>query len=207
MPTPDFGPDFVDGQDATAEVFNDKWDLLKALLDSGVTGLDEDNINLAAIAPLIDFQGGRLKQTTGLVQQTGGAQNLSTSYGDLTGATVTITPAVACHALITATWELQAESDNASNANSVTVEAVGRLVVDGTGQEEARLNRRTFLAVDNSFPTRIDFYGVRGTVTQVYRIPLTAAPHTLKLQAAINNGDFANSFCHQARFIYQLVAQ
>lgn len=49
MPVPDFGPDYVDGQDATAEVFNDKFDLLRALLDADLTGLDEDNLQTEII--------------------------------------------------------------------------------------------------------------------------------------------------------------
>jgi hypothetical protein len=51
VPAFDSGPAYVDGQTATAEVFNDKWDLLEEFLN--VTKLDDDNLQLSAIVAAI----------------------------------------------------------------------------------------------------------------------------------------------------------
>lgn len=225
MPELDLGTDLLDGQTATANLWNDKFDAILDLLN--VTKLDDENIQAGAIiAALIgdgavtaakvatdaitnakvsasaaiagsklDTGDGRLVQATGLAAASGDL-SLGTSYADITGATVTFTPDVACYALVTAIFDFAITA----TGNIYTADLFGTLVVDGTAQTaEARLTD-----TDDSSA------GARATVSQVYRVALTAGDsHTLKLQ-----GKRASTIIGSAalkatntQFIYQLVAQ
>lgn len=94
MPTPDFGPDYVDGETASAAIFNDKFDLIKALLDKDLTGLDAENIQdgivdldllasdvLAVLAGLGANVGGNVAHGHSIILPEGSRTN--TAYGAL----------------------------------------------------------------------------------------------------------------------------
>lgn len=154
------------------------------------------NANVASSAAItgdkLDTTDGRLKQTVGLVTASSNL-SLTGSYSDITGATVTFTPDVACYALVTAVFDLEID-----NTNAIQV-ATGTLTVDGSAQTRTAVLAQNTNSGSNITP--------RATVTQVYRVPLTAASHTLKLQAMRTASGSATCYSANTNFLYQLVAQ
>ena len=106
----------------------------------------------------------------GFVACTSNTTSASTTNVDITGATVTFTPDVACTMIIQAVFDTQ---------SSVTGDiAAGRIVVDD-------------VAVANSQGTSMvsqDTGGYRKTVSCLAVVNLTAASHTIKLQIARASG-------------------
>jgi len=106
----------------------------------------------------------------GFVACTSNTTSASTTNVDITGATVTLTPGVACTMIIQAVFDTQ---------SSVTGDiAAGRIVVDGG-------------AVTTSQGTSMvsqDTGGYRKTVSCLAVVNLTAASHTIKLQIARASG-------------------
>ncbi len=100
---------------------------------------------------------------------TAGTYALTTSFADVTNMSLSITPAVASKIIVAGVWDF--------NANGVagTDEAEGRLLVDGAAQDDLAF----FIFSQNSS---------RATVGQFYAANLTAAAHTIKMQAMnLNN--------------------
>lgn len=82
------------------------------------------------------------------------------NYSDVPGASVTFTPAIAGYALVMITVDCSMSSGGLLSA---------KLVVDGTAEsEEALIQAPSGTA--------------RATVSQTYRVSLSAASHTLKIQ-------------------------
>jgi hypothetical protein len=163
------------------------------ILDGAVTNAKVDS-SAAIAGSKLDTIDGRLKQTVGFVVATGDLNPLTTSYVDVPGATVTFTPDVACYALVQVTFDFVCQTDvTGSNVTS------GVLVVDGTPQ-----GRIAYLGMTNNNAAHIS---TTATATQTYRIALSAASHTLKLQAKKSAADSAACFLDNTNFSYQLTAQ
>lgn len=105
-----------------------------------------------------------LKPTYGRLQATSNL-TLSTALQDIPGCTVTFSPATASNVLV---WGVFAANGNSAVTAGDLMQ--GALVVDGTAQGSSA----TFV-----FST----ITARATVTQVWLIALSAASHTIKLQA------------------------
>jgi len=153
------------------------------LADGAITNAKVDAA--AAIAgSKLDTGDGRLVQTTGLVVASGDLA-LTGSYQDVPGATVTFTPDVACYALVTAVFNFRS-----------TYGARGLLTVDGVDETAyAEIGNPTAATVGH------------GTPSQVYKVALTVASHTLKLRALSDAGPSGTCEADATRFLYQLVAQ
>ena len=145
----------------------------------------------------LDTGDGRLVQTTGIAAASAGL-TLSASYADVVGATVTFTPDVACYALVTTFFKFQIIAPDTGEDCSCS----GILVVDGVAESpEAEFIVGTHASTGPSYTA---------TVGQVHRVALTAAAHTLKLQAkkTVSSGTVvASAGITNTRFLYQLVAQ
>lgn len=106
---------------------------------------------------------------------------------DITGATVTFTPTVASYMLVTASFDIA--------ANTAGDVYLGSLVVDGVAQSALA----TFDAASNSD---------RKTVMQTWRVSLTVASHTIKLQGTRNSGSGSATYnADHTRFTYLLFSQ
>jgi hypothetical protein len=190
LTTTAFGRGFLDLADAAAA-------RTKLALGALATAADVSDAQVNASAAIqgskLDTADGRLKKTVGFVTATS-SPSLTTSYQDVPGATVTFTPDVACYALVQAAFELEAHTD-VVGAQVVS----GILVVDGTPQ-----GRGAYLAVTNNNAANVV---VGGTYFQTYRIALSAASHTLKLQAKKSSTDTAACYFDNTNFSYQLTAQ
>jgi hypothetical protein len=124
----------------------------------------------------------KLFPQNGLVRASGGTGiNFGAPGGgwtDTPGATVTFTPEVASFVIVHAFFDLEVKS-NAGATNGVLE---GRLAVDATG--EAAVARLEVDRNDNA---------IRATVGQVYRVALTAAAHTVRLQHNYSSGASSGS--------------
>ncbi len=171
----------------------------------GASELADDsvvNANVTASAAIagskLDTGDGRLVQTTGVATGSGSLTCTGT-YADIASATVTFTPDVACTALVTATFDLELSSIGSAES----VEGTGVLVVDGSAQTPVATVSFINAGAATSFTSR-------STATQVYRVALTAAAHTLKLQAKKTNESgttVVTATGANCRLLYQLVAQ
>lgn len=106
------------------------------------------------------------------------SQTLTTSFVDLSGATLTFTPAVASVALIFSIFDFDA---TALPGETVTMD--GKTLVDGVDQGDFAsiyANAQSATGASNGRS--------RGAATQVYTTALTAASHTIKLQGRMQNG-------------------
>jgi hypothetical protein len=121
----------------------------------------------------------------GLVSCTGATNTTGTA--DITGATVTFTPNVACYAIVNMTADL-----SSSVAGDIII---ANLVVDGAAQSQTCL----FTA---------PIAGYRATVSQVFLVTLTAASHTIKMQVgrASGTGTVTAQITH-TNFTYVLISQ
>lgn len=99
---------------------------------------------------------------------TAGTYNLTTGWADVTGMSLSITPLVASTIIVAAVWDL-----NANGAAVVNDSVSGRLDIDGTPQTDLVYY---IFRVGTS----------RATLGNIYVASLTAAAHTIKMQA-INN--------------------
>jgi hypothetical protein len=103
------------------------------------------------------------KVTSGRAVGTGTYTALTATLQDVPSCTVTFTPATAGFAIVTINCDLEGAASQF---------CYGKLVVDGTAQSESA---QTVGAG-------------RTTTSQTYRVSLTAASHTLKVQAAQSGG-------------------
>ena len=122
---------------------------------------------------------GRQLVTSGRVVATGAYTILTGTLADVPGATLTFTAPSAGFAIVTIVADLEGSAGNT---------AFCKLVVDGTAQTEAAL-----------------LFGVgRETVSQTYRVSLTAASHTLKLQAN-QSGGYNTVYSPQTTLTYTFI--
>lgn len=138
----------------------------------------------------------KLFPQNGLARSVGGDGTIAAPGGGWTnfGPTATFTPAAAAIAIVEAVFLFEV----APVAGVSNGQLQGRLAVDGVGQAEyAEL-----------FCDRSD-NKARATVSQIYRIPLTAASHSLRLQhnyvSGANNGGKFN--ISNTGFSWWLLAQ
>lgn len=99
---------------------------------------------------------------------TAGTTTSGTTETDLTGATISVTPAIASVALVIGVFRVSSHTVDGD-------QFLGLLDVDGTNEGAAAVINATGVAS-------------RQTFTQIWLVPLTAAAHTLKLQALRNSG-------------------
>lgn len=140
-----------------------------------------------------------LKPTTGVVVP---SEQLitTTSYQDLPGAILEITPVVASIILITATFDCILSYSESLGGFEQRI--LGTIKVDAAAEET---NTAFFEANQSAALTGNRSH--RATVSQVYRIALTAAKHTIKMRAKQTVGTVTASVQEEgSRFIYQLVA-
>lgn len=154
------------------------------------------NASAAIAGSKLDTGDGRLVQATDIATASGDI-TLTTSYADVTGATKTFTPDVACYAIVTAVFDF----DVGSIGDGETAFGQGTLVVDGTPQ--------TPVATHGGSNNLGGDLATRSTTSQVYRVALSVASHTLKLQAKKVESGSTVVTCEadNTRFLYQLVAQ
>lgn len=133
--------------------------------------------------------------THGIVAASGSSGVLPTTWTDVPGCSIDLTPTMPVHALIVATFYVDIEK----NAGASTLGIDCRLTVDSTGQAKAaHVYKDDAIAVATVHQTMIQ---------QVYRVPLTAALHTLKLQAQrVSNGGAVVTLA-DTQFLYRLVPQ
>jgi hypothetical protein len=127
---------------------------------------------------------GKAKLTAGQVVATSTLKlEKGAGYKDVPGATLEITPSVASTLLVIATFELMVEE--------VESIAEGALVSDGKTFKSAIWGPKTS--------------GAFASVSQSYAVSLTAAPHTIKLQAR-SSGGLSYCFVGATGFLYELIA-
>jgi hypothetical protein len=132
------------------------------------------------------------KLSVGVVSASGSDLTLTTSYQDVPGASLEITPAVASVLLVHAVFDLGFIA-----GASAVFEAVGTMKVDSDA-EQARLAVLTVRLVTTE--------SQRASVAQTYAIPLTAAKHTLKLRAKRGAENGAVCYTANTSFSYLLLA-
>jgi hypothetical protein len=180
-----------DGQVTLAKLAADSVDSSKivagAIVDSDV------NAAAAIQGSKLDTTDGRLKETVDVKAATGNL-TLTTSAQDVPGATVTFTPDVACFALVTTIFDF-----SLSNVGSSLI-VFGTLVVDGAAQSPVAIAQADLSGIQGTA-------GFRHTVSQVHKVTLSAASHTLKLQAFKFGTATAVANQPHTRFLYRLVAQ
>lgn len=154
------------------------------------------NASAAIQGSKLDTTDGRLKQTTGIVSSSS-PLTTTTSYSDITGATVTFTPDVACHALVAAQFMFSL----ADLTSGDTCSGEGTLTVDGAAE-----TRTAEFSIDGSPAGLVE---LEASVTQFYRVSLSVASHTLKLQAkkTVEGAEVIDCRVRNAQFLYFLVAQ
>lgn len=158
---------FANGGSCTPADLNGVQDLF--LRASGILGSDLADGTVASR---------NIKTTSGLVVATSDLTSPTwapDTWTDLPGATLSITPDVASSLFVVATFEFQLDSSGLS-WGSVAGEFRGTLTTDGAQ------NARETQSRDGNGP---DFLVVQ--LTQAYRVALTAAAHTVKLQARYHN--------------------
>lgn len=132
----------------------------------------------------------KFKPTTNLVPATGNLA-LTGAFQDIPGAILEITPAIASLLKITAVFDLEVHP-NGGNSKSV-----GTLSLDGVDQERQAI-------LQSNGVTNLQ---IRGTMTQTYKLPLSAAKHTIKMRAANPLGaEACTCYEENTNFLYELCA-
>ena len=130
-----------------------------------------------------------------LITQQPGGQNICA------GATATFTPDVPCYVMLMTSFQFDWNKTDLSDAPTHVQEGV--LTVDGTAQSYSAIARYigSGLALEDRQFTN--------TVSEVYRVALTAVSHTIKLQAKHTTFGLSAelSQCAKAHALYFLVAQ
>lgn len=165
-----------DGDKPTATELNGEFNNILTTLNGGV---DNTNVNASA-----DMDGSKLLDSSVTSRKLDPTSDIDTCSGDLTltnafqdvaGCTVTFTPTVASYALVIGTFDFDIGAGNT---------AYGTLDVDGSDET-------SFAILEGE---------ARGTVTQMWLVTLTAAEHTLKLQAKSNSGGGTCGITHSRQF-------
>lgn len=132
----------------------------------------------------------KAKLTAGVVST---AENLTltTSYQDVPGATLEITPAVASILKVTAFFDLD------TRENTI---AVGSIKVDAKAEETIAARVSSGISLDVS--TDLTQRAVTG---QVWTVPLTAAAHTVKMRVKREGSGASNCYWVGTRFLYELI--
>lgn len=191
---------FVADTDAEAELVNENFDAIKDFLNS--TGVHKFQ---SLVIPTGALQDGAVTSrkaalSTGTFALTGGDVISGTTFADLTGSSQTIVPAVASIALIWATIDWTIE--NVFGSDRINDTLVGQLLVDGAAQSGQII---TGLDLDTSSGAGANF---RQTATQHWRVALTAASHTLKLQAKTTGGSVVGTVAaSHSKWSYLLLSQ
>lgn len=156
---------FVEGTDADAEAIEAEFDAIAAAFN----GL---------------FEVGRISASSDL--------SLTSSYQDVPGATLSITPSVPSLLLVFAVADLE--------GSTPTEIAVGKTIavlnVDGSDRSEQLING--FLSTSAI---------VRETVSQAFSVSLTAAAHTVKLRAKMEKLTSGKAHQTNTGFLYLLIPE
>lgn len=130
---------------------------------------------------------------TGGIEEVTASLALTTEFKDLTGASLAIAPAVASILKVTAVFDFVL-NDNTGEG----VTAYGTLNVDGVDSSAFAVHGVASGLGDNHISD--------ATVVQVYRIPLTAAAHTIKQRAKKVGVGSGECIKVHSNFSYELVA-
>ncbi|HET7443282.1 MAG TPA: hypothetical protein VFJ57_01345 [Solirubrobacterales bacterium] len=159
--------------------------------DKAVTGAKVDDATLTE-AKLGDgaVSSRKLKPTVGYAQATAGYTTLESSFKDIPGAKLEITPPVASKLVVIATWALNVNANEGVGAG-----AQGTVNLDGVDQ------------------SRVGSWGQGGgtkvwlemDISQTYLFSLSAAAHTIKLRARLG-GQTATLNGENSGFFYMLLA-
>ena len=120
----------------------------------------------------------RVKLTAGRVSASGDL-DLTGSYADVPGASLTITPMVESKLLVTASFDFKVDSfSTGAPAYVPKIECIGSIKLDAAAESStlAILEREESAAGDVPLMIRV-------TCVQTYELTLTAAEHTIKLRA------------------------
>lgn len=165
--------------------------------------IDADQVNAEfnqLVARINALPSTALKPTVGFAKASADL-NLTTSLVDLTSATVTVTPDKPGILLVLAMWDF----DMSSSGAIAGWQGTGDLLVDGASQGQA-------VATSEQRPSAgTTVNSGRLTKTMGYAIALTAAGHTIKMQARRGGGASetgGSCFCRSQNsgFLYFLVA-
>lgn len=126
----------------------------------------------------------KMKPTVG-VKASSGDLTLTTSYQDVPGAALSITPVVASTLKVTAIFEFGPEG-------GASGEMLGTLRLDA--EDQSRVARGGAASI-----------GEKGTYSQIYALALTAAPHTIKMRAK-RVGASGACLAAGTAFLFELVA-
>jgi hypothetical protein len=146
----------------------------------------------------------KAKLTAGVVAASGDL-TLTTSYQDVPGAALEITPAVASILEVTVVFDLEIVLPGtdiaAAGEAGYLAEALGSLKVDSDAEQAriVRLSRKIVSAAVGLDATRL-------TLSEVYALPLTAAAHTIKARAKKSANGSGKCFGSGTAFLYELVA-
>jgi hypothetical protein len=127
----------------------------------------------------------KAKLTAGIVEASGDLV-LTTSYQDVAGTELKITPAVASYLKVTAVFDFRITEGG---------RALGSMSVDGSTQLHT-----AHLTTPNSTENSAT------TTAQVYLLSLTAASHTVMMRAKREGGGTGNCFKANTLFLYELIA-
>jgi hypothetical protein len=161
------------------------------IADDSIVNADV-NSAAAILGSKLDTLDGRLGLTGGVISSSSNL-TLTTSHADISGATVTLTPDVAAYMWVIGTWQFTINTDSTSLST-----CFGRLLLDGADQGGPAVQ------VDNGNAVNV---GLIATGVTLYRLSLSVASHTIKMQARKNSTDTCTANAGGCQFMYLLTAQ
>lgn len=140
----------------------------------------------------------KAKLTAGIKSATEDLHPLSTSYQDVPGTSLEITPAAPSLLKVTAVFRLH----TIRSSGIEEPEAFGTVRIDSEDQSPPA-NLQSNLATPGSATLE-----TTATILQVYLLSLTTASHTIKLRAKSSKSvsGFSRCYAEGTRFLYELIA-
>lgn len=179
------------------------------VIDGSLTNVDVSP-SAAILGSKLDTLDGRLRATSGVIAPSGdlshsGPWSFATDFGweDLSGATATIHPDVSSYLIGNLATLFEAVGDNALNPFTVALDVA--VNVDGSRQG----NTAVFNVQEDVGDDSVEGL-YRSSASAVFRIPLAASSHTVKLQGHINITNSASSakiYGSWTRLVWFLIAQ
>jgi hypothetical protein len=171
--------------------------LLARLFDfTASTTIDPDQVDQELdqlLARINAMPSEALKPSAGRVAASGDL-TLTTALVDVPSASLAITPVVASKLLVVATWDFDCTNDTpAAGVHTAT----GDLLLDGVSQGTVDVGFTNQGTANSEW---------RDAATRVYSIALTAAAHTVKMQAKKNAALTAFARSADTGFLYALIA-
>jgi hypothetical protein len=171
-------------------------------------GVSTEKINNGAVTEGKTADGAitsrKAKLTAGVIAATENL-TLTTSYQDVPGAVLEITPAVASILKVTAVFDLEVFLSTSDAAAGQSVEALGNAKLN-SGSELSQVARVKIIPTGEQVGDPYAAGGVRNTVVEIYAISLTAALNVIKLRAKRGAAGTASCYAAGTAFLYELIA-